>query len=334
LLLLLVVLTYSFKTPFQVSFAYSIQFWMFIPDYVLDVIFFLDMLLNRNYFHYTDAGKVIVDQQEIIAHYAKGRFWPDLLTSFPYDVFAAIIAVGVGEDSSSVVKIVAWTRMPKMFRMLRLKEYSTVIDRGLGEMGFSRGNAGVKLIKLLVTVLLMGHIAACFFFLMAEKGDGFETCSGEDSNDASEVNWGSAFAECKWEGTWMQLQIDDDKVAGQATSFEYYVRSFNWALPTLVVVVIGDVVPLTSNETVYCLLWMLVGVTITLVSSEILRASWLTSRPSQASSSRERTCSRTTCTSTACRSRSKSGRASTWTGSGARGGVGIRTPCYLSCLSP
>ena len=69
-------------------------------------------------------------------------------------------------------------------------------------------------------------------------------------------------SECKWDGTWMQTQIADDKVTGQASSFSYYVRSFNWAMPTLVVVVIGDVVPLTSGETVYCLLWMLVGVTI------------------------------------------------------------------------
>ena len=40
-----------------------------------------------------------------------------------------------------------------------------------------------------------------------------------------------------------------------------YIRSFHWALPTLVVVVIGDVVPVTSAETLYAFVWMVVGVT-------------------------------------------------------------------------
>ena len=39
-------------------------------------------------------------------------------------------------------------------------------------------------------------------------------------------------------------------------------RAFNWGLPTLVVVVIGDVVPVNSSETLYAFVWMLVGVTI------------------------------------------------------------------------
>ena len=166
-----------------------------------------------------------------------------------------------------LVAVLAWARVPKLFRVMRLKEYSAVIEKVLGELGMSRGSNSVQLVKLMVIVLLIAHVAACFFFLLAERGDGWDSCSGLSDVEGDvmywgEKQWGGNLSECKWDSTWMQLQIEDEKVAGRAGSFSYYVRSFNWAMPTLVVVVIGDVVPLTSGETVYCLLWMLVGVTI------------------------------------------------------------------------
>jgi hypothetical protein len=44
--------------------------------------------------------------------------------------------------------------------------------------------------------------------------------------------------------------------------WQQYIRAFNWALPTLVVVVIGDVVPVNMNETFYAFIWMVVGVSV------------------------------------------------------------------------
>jgi hypothetical protein len=41
-----------------------------------------------------------------------------------------------------------------------------------------------------------------------------------------------------------------------------YLRAVNWALPTLVVVVIGDVVPVNMRETLYAFIWMIVGVSV------------------------------------------------------------------------
>ena len=261
-LLLLVVLTYAFKTPFQIAFSYTLETWMFAPDYILDVIFLMDMWFQLKFFHFHDAGKLVTDINEIKNHYRHTSLAKDLLASFPYDVVAALMAIGSSTSyaESTMIRYLAWARMPKFFRVLRLKEYANVIEKVLGEIGMSRGSNGVQLVKLLVIVLLIAHVAACFFFLVAEGGDGWTACSGLRDGDV--VNWGGEMSECKWDGTWMQTQIADDKVTGQASSFSYYVRSFNWAMPTLVVVVIGDVVPLTSGETVYCLLWMLVGVTI------------------------------------------------------------------------
>lgn len=46
------------------------------------------------------------------------------------------------------------------------------------------------------------------------------------------------------------------------TEASAYLRSLNWALPTLVAVVVGDVIPTSNAETAYCVLSILVGITI------------------------------------------------------------------------
>ena len=72
-----------------------------------------------------------------------------------------------------------------------------------------------------------------------------------------------AYTYCKWGRTWIQKQIEEGKLdMTGGTPMERYLRAFNWALPTLVVVVIGDVVPITTAETLYAFLLMVLGVTI------------------------------------------------------------------------
>jgi len=266
MVILLAVLVYSFKIPIEVSFSYSLDPTFFIFDYLLDAFLISDMYLKYCVFAYSDGGKVVQEKSAIIEHYLKTEAKRDALAMFPWEIFGMLISVFAGEGSSkSIVLGLAWSRIPKLIKVMDLKEIASVLERLLEELGMNRGNNGVKLVKLLVVVVIIGHFAACFFFLMAfQFNEPWENCVGkpnDDKNTSSDL-WGSEFSVCKWEGTWMQLQIEDEKIEGETDAPSYYVRAFNWALPTLVVVVIGDVIPLTMDETLYCLLWMLVGVTI------------------------------------------------------------------------
>ena len=267
-ILLLVVLWYSFKIPFQIAFAYSLTPTFFVVDYVLDFLFLSDIYLRCKVFAYNDGGKLVQDSCDITSHYFRTDFKKDAFASFPYEIFGVLLAMLLPEGhQSEMVVALAWCRLPKLLRVFDLKIYASVLEKVLVEVGMSRGNNGVKLIKLLVVVVIIGHFAACFFFLSAfSRNDNWETCDGlpDDDGNGTFVFMGlvSEFSMCKWDGTWVQLQVEDDKVEGHGDAIDFYIRAFNWALPTLVVVVIGDVIPLTSNETLYCLMWMLVGVTV------------------------------------------------------------------------
>ena len=110
-LLLLVVLTYAFKTPFQIAFAYTYETWILVPDYVLDVIFLIDVWLQLKHFQFHDAGKLVVEADEIRRHYIQTSMPVDLLASFPYDVIA-LVAVLAGGSSFSTLDIVRGERRP------------------------------------------------------------------------------------------------------------------------------------------------------------------------------------------------------------------------------
>ena len=66
----------------------------------------------------------------------------------------------------------------------------------------------------------------------------------------------------EWSGTWIELQMEDKLLpTAGADIFTYYVRSINWAIPTLVVVVIGCD-KLCNVETFYVSCIILFGLTV------------------------------------------------------------------------
>jgi len=60
-----------------------------VIDSVVDVVFFVDILLNFHMTFVGSAGEVVSDPRIIRMNYLKGWFIIDLLSCLPYDVFNA-----------------------------------------------------------------------------------------------------------------------------------------------------------------------------------------------------------------------------------------------------
>ena len=225
--------------PYRLAFAYDGS--LSIVDWLFDACFAIDMVLNWKYVAYFQDGELVTETKKIKTHYMQHRFKMDLITTFPFDVAALLVL----PQNSNMINLIL--RLLKVFRLGRHfgtldTVFSFLLDHHITL-------APLRLVEFLSGVILIAHWAACGFFIFARWKHSNATCT-------------SGSAEC-WEGTWIMRQILDDKLPQDGGSrLQRYIRSLNWALPTLVVVVIGDVVPTTSPETLYALLWMLVGVTI------------------------------------------------------------------------
>ncbi|GMH52088.1 hypothetical protein TL16_g01153, partial [Triparma laevis f. inornata] len=236
--IILIVCVYnSVAVPFRLCFI-SDEFTLFyLFDWALDIIFFIDVYLNMTEFSYVHQGELVTDRDKVRANYLgpNGNFKADLITMFPLDLFA-VFFLG---DPDSLLLCLAITRIPKLMRLTRIMGTASDLTKALEDT------------NLITGVMLIAHWAACGLHAIANYHHSHEKCLKD------------LYTFCDWGRTWIQKQIDDDKLDEfGGTPMERYLRAFNWALPTLVVVVIGDVVPVTSTETLYAFCWMVMGVTI------------------------------------------------------------------------
>jgi len=255
--LILIICVYNaFSIPFRLSFGGKLSSYWF--DWTLDILFFVDVYLNMYEFSFVEQGELVVDRDKVRNHYYNGYFKLDFVTMFPLDLFALVF---YGNDEMMLLML-AYTRLPKLIRLSRIFGALADITRALEDTNIPL--QPIEMFKLLSGVILVAHWAACgFYTLAADRADEKDCLDLGQRDNETLLTFGNAYGECRWGETWIQKQMEDDKVGLDGGSVEQqYLRSFNWALPTLVVVVIGDVVPVTSYETLYAFLLMIIGVTV------------------------------------------------------------------------
>jgi potassium voltage-gated channel Eag-related subfamily H member 5 len=62
---------------------------LLVVDSIVDVVFFLDIVLNFHTTYVSQSGEVISDPKQIRLNYFKSWFVIDLLSCLPYDIFNA-----------------------------------------------------------------------------------------------------------------------------------------------------------------------------------------------------------------------------------------------------
>lgn len=62
---------------------------LLVADSIVDVVFFLDIILNFHTTYVSQTGEVISDPKLIRLNYLKSWFVIDLLSCLPYDIFNA-----------------------------------------------------------------------------------------------------------------------------------------------------------------------------------------------------------------------------------------------------
>jgi len=252
MVIILICLYNAWIVPFRLGFLREPFYQL---DWCCDIVLIFDMYLNYCKFAFLFEGEVVDKVEQVKKHYVQMLFPLDLLSSLPYEMIYCIIST---TKPSPIV--MASIRSLRLLRVIRVPKLLSVIFNFLEDNNINL--APFRLVEFLTGVVLIAHWAACGFYAMALWKNNHLTCAGAD-NGNSIVNWANDLSECLWQNTWIQRQIMNGKIPYNGGSdLQRYIRAFNWALPTLVVVVIGDVVPVNSNETLYAFIWMILGVTI------------------------------------------------------------------------
>ncbi len=238
--------------PFRMAFISNGPIWL---DWFFDLILLLDMYLNYCKFVFLLEGEYVDDVERVKSRYVEKHFKIDCFSIFPYD----IVCYFASPVKDSVMLMTSF-RATRLLRILRIPQLLSDIFEVLEDMEISF--ASLKLVEFFTGVIIIAHWAACGFYMFARWRNDASICAGLDDSEVI-ISWANEVTECYWNNTWIQKQIISGKIPYDGGKvWQRYIRSFNWALPTLVVVVIGDVVPVTSHETLYAFIWMILGVTI------------------------------------------------------------------------
>lgn len=254
----------AIMVPYNVAFKNktSEDVSLLVIDSIVDVVFFIDIVLNFHTTFVGPGGEVVSDPKVIRKNYFKSWFLIDLLSCLPYDVFNAFdhdedvsVARGVcvcvrvcGERSR--VRCVCPQGIGSLFsalkvvRLLRLGRVVRKLDRYL-EYG------AAMLILLLCFYMLVAHWLACVWYSIGRS----------DADSGLQYSWLWKLAnvtQSPYSYVWSNESDGPELVNGPSRK-TMYVTALYFTMTCMTSVGFGNVAAETDNEKIFTICMMIVA---------------------------------------------------------------------------
>ena len=273
LALLAGVLVQAFAIPLRLAFNVTYTgnwFGSYIPDWIIDLIFIVDIFFKCRLFAFNMEGILIKDKSRIFQRYRKRGFLYDVLASFPLDLLAIVLG---GTYLPAL-------RMNKVFRFVNLPKYFIVLQHYLASRRINLSNAFYRLFKIFLAVVLFVHWLGCGWMLMglrtqkrySDCEEDFYSAAANVTNSSTigrwlNMDWGASLGAnatlleacgdaCQ---DWICYDLSASWKTFGADLAMTYLRSVYFVVVDTTTVGYGDVVPLNTDETAYALVITLFG---------------------------------------------------------------------------
>uniref|UniRef100_A0ABD2X980 Potassium voltage-gated channel protein eag n=1 Tax=Trichogramma kaykai TaxID=54128 RepID=A0ABD2X980_9HYME len=228
----------AIMVPYNVAFKNktSEDVFLLVVDTIVDVIFFIDIVLNFHTTFVGAGGEVVSDPKVIRMNYLKSWFIIDLLSCLPYDVFNAFDhdEDGIGSLFSAL----------KVVRLLRLGRVVRKLDRYL-EYG------AAMLILLLCFYMLVAHWLACVWYSIGRS----------DADAGVQYSWLWKLAnvtQSPYSYLWTNASTAPELVAGPPRR-TMYVTALYFTMTCMTSVGFGNVAAETDNEKIFTICMMIIA---------------------------------------------------------------------------
>ena len=208
-------------------------------DILVDVLFWLDILVNFRTAYIDNKRHTIFDQKKVALHYAKGWFILDFIGTFPFELVAkSIISSSSGDLANKDIMYLRLLKLPRIIRAARL----------LKKLDIFTSNKTIRVLKLIFLFLLLGHWVGCIWYFVG---------SWQAENVGANIFTGDF--------VWIQRPLLNGNGYDKTDVRAKYTAAVYWALTTMTSVGYGDIVPLTNIERYYTIFVQLLGAICTAV---------------------------------------------------------------------
>lgn len=227
-LLMVVLIAYVVTfLPYKLSFVEETYLSWNIFDYVIDFIFFIDIIFEFFTVSIDDNENMITDKKKIACKYQKFWFWIDFISVFPLELFTL--------REYNYQRLLRIIKLQKLYKILKLSKFFRLLNtfnRDKSKQNkYNNFNEYVvilplvnRLIKNMISIIIFIHLFACFI-------------NATKSQDRNITFYGT-----------------------EIVGFDRYINSVYWIVQTVITVGYGDVNITTSTEQIFAILAMFAGV--------------------------------------------------------------------------
>jgi hypothetical protein len=159
-------------TPYRIAFLGDLVTSWKVVEYIVDVIFFCDILITLNSAKILESGYILDNRKEIFLSYLKGWLIVDLIAIFPFQLFISETSGGKGNDYNDLLKLVRLPRLYKFTRTTKVFQYVKKIKRNKYFQNIQDtiqiNISTLRISKFLVVLLLSVHLFSCLWYLTAK----------------------------------------------------------------------------------------------------------------------------------------------------------------------
>jgi hypothetical protein len=225
----LLVIFICFVVPYRVAFVEEETDGWKIAMLIFDFFFFIDIILNFFTVYINEDREYVLDHWLIIRYYLLSWFLIDLISTIPFGLILDINNYNSLARVSRLPRLYKIIKIIRLTRMLKIAKEKSKLSKYLNEvLSFSIGFE--RFIFFLVFMVVLVHLAACSYFFIGSL--------------ASDIR----------DSWYYQRDIQDDN------NFDLYVTCLYFVFTTITTVGFGDISGGTSEERIFCIFLMILGV--------------------------------------------------------------------------
>jgi hypothetical protein len=155
--------------------------WYVMFNYVIDILFAVDILVNFNSAIVDEEFKIIDDRSVVACTYLKGWFLIDLISIVPFELLTNILIESEVTDDESVSpkvnQLVRITRISKLYKLVKILKLMRLFKWVKKRKEISKkvlsvvktGAAIDRVIFFFMTLLIMCHFFGCLWIFLGRN---------------------------------------------------------------------------------------------------------------------------------------------------------------------